>query len=98
MTLTNGQAILQVKDLRTYFTTRGGVAKAVDGVSFNLRKGETLGLVGESGSGKSMTCISIVRLVPQPAGKTVGGEIIFDGEDLLKLSDGDMREIRGSRI
>jgi oligopeptide/dipeptide ABC transporter ATP-binding protein len=96
--MSDPSVLLEVKDLQTWFTTRSGVAKAVDGVSFTLKKGETLGLVGESGSGKSVTCVSIVRLVPQPSGRTVGGEILFEGQDLLKLDDDEMREIRGSKI
>jgi len=94
----NSKTILEVKDLKTYFFTRRGVAKAVDGVSFRLKEGEALGLVGESGCGKSMTCLSILRLVPQPAGRIVGGEIIFDGVDLLSKSEKEMRSIRGKRI
>jgi len=90
--------ILEVKDLQTHFFTRRGVIKAVDGVSFTLREGETLGLVGESGCGKTITSLSIIRLVPKPAGRIVGGEIIFDGEDLLDKDEREMREIRGKRI
>lgn len=90
--------ILEVKDLQTYFTTRRGTVKAVDGVSFTLNQGETLGLVGESGCGKSMTCLSILRLVPKPTGHIVGGQIIFDGEDILLKSEDEMRQIRGRRI
>ena len=95
--MTTSKNVLEVKNLQTYFFTRRGVSKAVDGVSFNVREGETLGLVGESGCGKSMTCLSILGLVPQPAGKIVGGEIIFEGEDLLKKSQREMRKIRGGR-
>jgi peptide/nickel transport system ATP-binding protein len=91
-------ALLEVRDLRTYIDARRGVVKALDGVTFSVRRGETLGLVGESGSGKSMTCLSILRLVPQPGGRIVGGELIFDGEDLLAKSDEEMRRLRGSRI
>jgi peptide/nickel transport system ATP-binding protein len=94
----NSKTILEVKDLKTYFFTRHGVAKAVDGVSFWLKEGETLGLVGESGCGKSMTCLSIMRLVPQPAGRIVGGQIIFDGVDLLSKDEKEMVNIRGKRI
>ncbi|MDD5038706.1 MAG: ABC transporter ATP-binding protein, partial [Dehalococcoidales bacterium] len=94
---TNGN-ILQVKDLKTYFYTRRGIVKAVDGVSFTLREGETVGIVGESGCGKSITALSIIRLVPQPAGRIVGGEILFNGEDLLKKSDREIRQIRGKGI
>ena len=90
--------LLDVHDLRTYFHTRRGVVKAVDGASFSVRRGETLGIVGESGSGKSMTCLSILRLVPEPAGRIVGGSIVFDGEDLLAKSPQEMRRLRGSRI
>ena len=90
--------ILKVEDLRTHFFTRSGVVKAVDGISFELKPGETLGIVGESGSGKSMTAWSILGLVPQPAGRIVGGRILFRGEDLLEKSDSEMREIRGKSI
>lgn len=90
--------VLEVQDLRTYFYTSRGVVKAVDGVSFQLKKGETLGLVGESGCGKSITCFSIIRLVPQPAGKIVGGKVLLKGEDLLTKSEKEMTRIRGSRI
>ncbi len=90
--------LLEVRDLKTYFFTRRGVVRAVDGVSFSLDRGDTLGIVGESGCGKTVTCLSIMRLVPQPAGKVVGGEILLDGDDLLKKSEREMRGIRGSRI
>lgn len=90
--------VLEVRDLRTYFYTRWGVVKAVDGVSFYLRKGETLGLVGESGCGKTITSLSLLRLVPRPAGEIVGGEIFLEGENLLLKSEEEMREIRGKRI
>ena len=92
------EALLEVRDLRTYIYTRRGVVKAVDGATFSVRRGETLGIVGESGSGKSMTCLSILRLVPEPGGSIVGGEIVFDGEDLLTKSHDAMRRLRGSRI
>ena len=92
------EIVLQVEDLKTYFFTRSGVVKAVDGVSFELKRGETLGIVGESGSGKSMTAWSILGLVPEPAGRIVGGRILYQGEDLLQKSRADMREIRGSGI
>jgi peptide/nickel transport system ATP-binding protein len=91
-------ALLDVRDLRTYIYTRRGVVKAVDGASFSVRRGETLGIVGESGSGKSMTCLSILRLVPEPGGRIVGGAVTFDGEDLLAKSAEEMRQLRGSRI
>lgn len=90
--------VLSVRDLKTYFFTRKGVVKAVDGVSFDLHKKEALGIVGESGSGKSMTCFSIMRLVPDPPGKIVAGEAFLKGQDLLKLSASEMRKIRGSGI
>jgi oligopeptide/dipeptide ABC transporter ATP-binding protein len=90
--------LLEVNNLKTYFFTRKGVVKAVDGVSFSVKAGETLGLVGESGCGKTITCLSLLRLVPQPAGRIVEGEIIFNGEDLLSKSEKEMRDIRGSRI
>jgi len=90
--------ILVVQDLKTYFYTSRGVVKAVDGVSFELKKGETLGLVGESGCGKSITCFSIIRLVPPPAGHIVGGKVLLHGEDLLIKSEKEMTRIRGSRI
>ena len=88
--------ILEVIDLKTYFFTRRGIARAVDGVSFSLQQGETLGLVGESGCGKTVTSLSILRLVPEPAGRIVGGEIFFEGKNLLTKSEKEMREIRGS--
>src|SRR5882724_148882 len=87
-----------VRDLRTYIYTRRGIIKAVDGASFSVHAGETLGIVGESGSGKSMTCLSILRLVPEPGGRIVGGEIVFGGESLLTRSPEEMRQLRGSRI
>ncbi len=90
--------ILSVKDLKTYFQTEDGVVKAVDGITFELKKGETLGIVGESGSGKSVTNLSIMRLIPEPPGKIVNGDIIFDGIDVRKLSIDEIREIRGKRI
>ena len=92
------EVILQVKDLRTYFYTDAGVVKAVDGLTFDLHKGETLGLVGESGSGKSVTNLSVIKLIQTPPGKIEGGEVLFNGEDLLKMSDARLREIRGDRI
>ena len=92
------EKILEVKDLKTHFFTRSGIVKAVDGVSFHVNKGETLGLVGESACGKTITCLSILRLVPQPAGKIVGGEVILDGTDILQISDGQMQDVRGDQI
>jgi len=93
-----GEIVLEVNDLQTYFVTRWGVVKAVDGVSFNLRKGETLGIVGESGSGKSVTVLSMMRLVPSPPGHIVGGEVFLEGENILELPEKDMEKVRGSRI
>jgi oligopeptide/dipeptide ABC transporter ATP-binding protein len=87
-----------VRELRTHLVTRWGTIRAVDGVSFALGEGETLGLVGESGSGKSMTCLSIVRLIPRPAARIVGGEVRLDGEDLLAKSEREMQRIRGRRV
>ena len=97
MNETNG-TILSVKDLKTYFQTEDGVVKAVDGISFELKKGETIGIVGESGSGKSVTNLSIMRLIPEPPGKIVNGDIIFNGIDVRGLSIEDVRKIRGKRI
>ena len=90
--------LLSVKDLRTYFQTEDGTVKAVDGVSFELRRGETLGIVGESGSGKSVTNLSLIRLIPDPPGRIVSGEIVFDGTDILSLPAEEVRRIRGKRI
>jgi peptide/nickel transport system ATP-binding protein/oligopeptide transport system ATP-binding protein len=90
--------LLRVEDLKTYFFTHEGTVKAVDGVSFTLNKGETLGLVGESGCGKSVTALSIMRLVQSPPGRIVGGKIIFEGQDLLELDEKEMRKIRGKKI
>ena len=90
--------ILRIVDLKTYFDTRAGVAKAVDGVNFEIRQGETLGIVGESGCGKSVTALSIMQLFPSPPGRFAGGEIRFKGEDLVKLSRKKMRRIRGRQI
>src|SRR6266498_1853946 len=90
--------LLVVEDLKTYFFTRRGIIKAVDGVSFTLNAGETLALVGESGSGKSVTCLSLVRLVPEPAGRIVGGRVLFEGEDLLRKRATEMRRVRGKQI
>ena len=91
-------ALLEVKHLKTYFFTDDGVAKSVDDVSYTVDRKETLGVVGESGCGKSVTALSIMRLIPTPPGKIVSGEILFDGRDLLKLSDEEMRNIRGNKI
>jgi len=91
-------ALLEVQDLKTYIFARRGVVKAVDGVSFSVDERETFGLVGESGCGKTMTCLSILKLVPQPGGRIVDGRIIFDGEDIVPKSEREMRRIRGRRI
>lgn len=90
--------ILDVNELQTHFFVEKGVVKAVDGVSFQIKKGETLGIVGESGSGKSVTSTSIMRLIPDPPGKIVGGEMNFKGENLLDKSEAEMRKIRGNEI
>src|SRR5256714_5713103 len=90
--------LLSVKILRTYFETEDGIVKAVDDISFQLKRGETLGIVGESGSGKSVTNLSIIRLIPAPPGKIVSGEVIFNGTDLLLLPNEAIRRIRGRRI
>lgn len=90
--------ILQVKDLKTYFKLDEGLLKAVDGVSFDLRKGETLGIVGESGSGKSVTNLAIMKLIPTPPGRIAGGQVIFDGKDLVTMTENEIREIRGNKI
>ncbi len=92
------KVLLDVKGLQTYFLTDAGIVKAVDGVSFTLHEGETLGLVGESGCGKSVTNLSIMRLIPSPPGKIVGGEIMFEGEDILKLPEKELRGIRGNKV
>ncbi len=92
------EALLQVRGLSTHFFTPDGIIQAVDDVSFQVGYGETLGLVGESGCGKSVSALSIARLVPDPPGKIVAGEILFDGIDMLKLSDDDMRKLRGKEI
>jgi peptide/nickel transport system ATP-binding protein len=90
--------VLEIKGLRTYLFTRSGVVKGVDDVSFSVRRSETLAVVGESGCGKTMTALSIMRLVPAPPGKIVGGEIMLDGKDLLKLDEAEMRDMRGNEI
>ncbi|MBM3570092.1 MAG: ABC transporter ATP-binding protein [Alphaproteobacteria bacterium] len=90
--------VLEVADLRTHFFTQDGVTRAVDGVSFTVGAGETVGIVGESGCGKSVTALSILRLLPPRIGRTVGGAVRFDGRDLLELDEAAMRDIRGNRI
>jgi oligopeptide transport system ATP-binding protein len=90
--------LLEVKELRTQFFTQDGVVNAVNGISYTLDEGETLGIVGESGCGKSVGVMSLIRLIPMPPGRVVGGEVWFDGRDLLKLSDDEIRQVRGNRI
>jgi peptide/nickel transport system ATP-binding protein len=93
-----GEALLQVSDLRTYFHTPEGTARAVDGVDLELAAGEVLGLVGESGCGKSVTALSILRLIPEPPGEIVSGRVLLQGQDLLALKESEMRAVRGNRI
>ena len=90
--------LLEVKNLQTHFFTMDGVVRAVDGVSYDLEEGETLGLVGESGCGKSVSALSLMRLIPDPPGKIVNGEVVLDGEDILKIDMDDMRNIRGAKM
>ena len=92
------EKLLEVKNLKTYFYTDEGVVKSVDDVSFDVEKGKTLGIVGESGCGKSITSLSIMQLVETPPGKIVGGEIIYQGENLLEKNKDQMRKIRGGEI
>ncbi len=98
MTENKRTPLLQVKNLKTYFHSHSGLVKAVDDVSFEVYQGETLGIVGESGCGKSITCMSLAQLVECPPGKYEGGEILLDGQDMLKLSDVELRKIRGNKI
>ncbi len=90
--------LLEVKNLKTQFFTQDGVVHAVNGISYEVRAGETVAIVGESGSGKSVGVMSLIRLIPQPPGKVVDGEVWFDGQDLLKLNEDQLREVRGNRI
>jgi ABC-type dipeptide/oligopeptide/nickel transport system ATPase component len=90
--------VLDVRNLTTHFFLRRGVVKAVDGVSFSIRRGEVLGLVGESGCGKSLTALSLMRLLPRGGARTIAGEIVLAGEDILTKTQGEMRDIRGSKI
>ena len=94
----NDQTLLSVENLSTHFFTDRGVVHAVDGVDLTVRRAETLGIVGESGCGKTVTMLSILRLIPDPPGRTVAGRVVFDGRDLLTLSSAEMRRIRGDRI
>jgi oligopeptide transport system ATP-binding protein len=93
-----GEPLLSVQDLRTHFFTRAGVVRAVDGVNFDIWPGETLGIVGESGSGKSVTALSLMRLIPSPPGRIVSGRMTFQGQDLLKLNQSALRQLRGNQI
>src|SRR5256886_8657310 len=95
---TEAATLLDVEDLRTYFFLRGGILKAVDGISFALKAHETLAIVGESGCGKSMTALSLMRLIPDPPGKIVSGSVKLDGLDLLALDERAMRGVRGKDI
>lgn len=90
--------LLEVKDLTTYFYTSDGIVKAVDGISYDIQEGETVSLVGESGCGKSVSALSIMRLIPNPPGRTVAGEVLFEGQDVLKMDESEVRHIRGNRI
>ncbi|MFP6891399.1 MAG: ATP-binding cassette domain-containing protein, partial [Nitrospinota bacterium] len=92
------EAILEIKNLKTHFHTPDGVVKAVDGVTYDLHAGETLGVVGESGCGKSVTALSILRLIPEPPGRITGDGIFFEGEDLTQLPTRELRKIRGNKI
>jgi oligopeptide transport system ATP-binding protein len=96
--MSEDKAILQVKDLKTYFKTDAGIVKAVDGVSFSLMRGKTLGIVGESGSGKSVTNLSIMKLIPSPPGRIVGGEVLLRGQNILELNNRELSHIRGNKI
>src|SRR5512134_171962 len=93
-----GDILLDVRSLRTQFATSGGVVRAVDGVSWDIREGETVALVGESGCGKSVSALSVMRLVSEPAGRIESGEILYKGRDLLRLSEEEMRGVRGREI
>jgi oligopeptide/dipeptide ABC transporter ATP-binding protein len=92
------KTILEVKNLKTYFKTDAGVVKAVDGVNFSLKRGETLGVVGESGSGKSVTNLSVMKLIPEPPGKIVDGEVLLHGQNILELNNKELSKIRGNKI
>ncbi len=92
------EPLLDVKNLKTQFFTQDGVVRAVDDVSFHIKPGETLGIVGESGCGKSITAMSIMRLIPSPPGRIVNGSVNFEGEDILTMSDEEMRSVRGNKI
>ena len=98
MNTSDDNYLLQIKGLKTHFFTDDGVSPAVDGVDYEVRKGETLGVVGESGCGKSVTALSIMRLIPDPPGKIIAGDILFENQSLLSLSNEEMRRIRGNKI
>ncbi|MEK9777395.1 MAG: ATP-binding cassette domain-containing protein, partial [Quisquiliibacterium sp.] len=91
-----GETILDVSGLKTYFYTRAGIVKAVEDLNFTLNRGETLAIVGESGCGKSMTALSLMRLIPEPPGRIVGGTVVLEGQDLLAIDDESMRQVRGN--
>src|SRR5512145_935500 len=92
------ERLLDIKGLKTHFFTEEGVVRAVDGIDLHIDKGETLGVVGESGCGKSVTALSVMRLIPMPPGKIEGGRILFDGEDLVRVPESRMRQVRGGKI
>ena len=96
--MSNSEPILSVRDLRTEFVSDAGIVHAVDGVSFDLHQGETLAIVGESGCGKSVTALSIMRLIPNPPGRITGGQVFFEGQDLMQFPLGEMQKVRGARI
>ena len=96
--MSESNTLLEIRDLQTHFFTDDGVAKAVDGVSYEIPRGKTLALVGESGCGKSVSALSIMRLIPDPPGKIVGGQILFEGTDLVGASESKMRSVRGNQI
>src|SRR5215211_6266701 len=98
MSVADNGVLLDVNDLKTFFYTPDGVVKAVNGVSYTLDDGEALGLVGESGCGKSVSALSLMRLIPTPPGRIVEGQVVFDGRDLLKVSDEEIRRVRGNDI
>ncbi|MDX1435062.1 MAG: ATP-binding cassette domain-containing protein, partial [Gammaproteobacteria bacterium] len=90
--------LLEIENLQTQFTTSAGIVKAVDGITYDVSQGETVAIVGESGCGKSVSAMSILRLIPNPPGRIVGGRILFEGKDILELSDEEVRKIRGAEI
>src|SRR5579862_4087052 len=98
MTTTLHETVLEVNNLQTVFFTNSGLFRAVDNLSFHVQRGETLAIVGESGCGKSVSALSIMRLVPDPPGRVVGGSVMLEGTDLLSLDEAEMRKIRGNRI